>query len=420
MNKIVKYIVIFAAIFIPAAFLWAQTDESQADLRISPDMEAGQEDAQAGAAKVTYPSYINLDANCIEMNGDDWSDLAEMLDSASVRRINIVHIGDSHLQADMATAVTRTRLGNRYGSAGRALITPFKLAGTNEPVDYSVKSNVAFEQSRLLKTPWPTAMGFTGVGIRPRASQFDLSISAGEPFDSVEIFYTGESLEVIGHECSSSRGITSFSLGSASCDVNLRLSSPSTVDIHGFNLIKGKAGVAYHVIGNNGATYGTYNGIRGFAEDVSRLSPSLIVISLGTNEAFGKVSDSEMKSQMRTLINSLKVSCPEAHFLLTTPSECQRRTSRATRRRKSRTVSYAVNDNVKRLRNSIIQFGKAEGIPVYDFYAVAGGDGSSAKWLKDGNMNSDRIHLLRPGYTIQGHLFTDALEEAVDNFRPAL
>lgn len=410
-----KYLVIIGAAICSAAMLWGQ-DDNQAELRENPEMDSDK-NINYALPKIEYPQYINLDANHINMNNDDWSDLVAHIDLSNNQLVNIVHIGDSHLQADMATAVTRLRLGEHYGSGGRALVTPFKLAGTNEPVDYSITTDVSLLQSRLLKLPWQTAMGFTGIGIRPLKETFNINISTKEPFDSIAIYYSGDSLYVL-NDCTMDlkSGIASIALSDTCSNISLQMKSRGRVDIHGFNLVHGKSGIAYHVIGNNGATFFHYNGIRNFARDISSFDPSLIIISLGTNEAFGRTSDEEMMTQMKTMISTLKTQCPNACFLLTTPSECQRRTYRGSGRRRRRT-GYAVNTNVKRLRNVILEFANKENIPVYDFYAIAGGDGSSTKWLNDGKMNKDRVHLLRPGYTLQGNLFTDALEEAFQKFR---
>ena len=75
----------------------------------------------------------------------------------------ILHIGDSHFQADMASAVTRYRLADLYGAGGRGLVVPFRLAGTNEPTDYSIRSSDPMATSKLLKKPWAVTPGFTGI-----------------------------------------------------------------------------------------------------------------------------------------------------------------------------------------------------------------------------------------------------------------
>jgi len=405
-----SFVILPLITFISAA---AQYDGSQSQLRENPEMETAKNRVYV-APKIDYPRYIDLKANHIDMNGDDWSGLAASLAGADSSRVTIVHIGDSHLQADMGTAVTRTRLGNHYGSAGRSLIIPFKLAGTNEPVDYTITSSAPMTQARLLKTPWPIEMGFTGIGIRPDSSEFDLSITDGELFDSIAVYYSGKTpiLNTEFHTNYSEPGIIQVKLAEPSIQTALNFSYGGETVIHGINLVNGHTGLAYHVIGNNGATYSTYNGVANFANDIARFTPSLIIISLGTNEAFNTTSNDEMYAEMKILVDDLRRSCPNAKLLLTTPSECQRKRIRR-RRRRTRT-SFSVNKNVKRMRDVIIDFGRSEGIPVYDFYDVAGGSGSSVKWLKDKYLNTDRIHFTRAGYTLQGHLITDAIEEAIE------
>ncbi len=391
----------------------AAQDNTQSQLRENPEMETAKGKVYV-APEIDYPRYIDLRANHIDMNGDDWSELAAKLNGADSSRVTIVHIGDSHLQADMGTAVTRPRMGEHYGSAGRSLIVPFKLAGTNEPVDYTITSSVPMTQARLLKTPWPVEMGFTGIGINPQANDYDLNIGDEQLFDSIAIYYSGNTPVIVDENIKANDsvpGIIQVKLNEPVTQIALNLTNGSNSVIHGINLVHGHSGLAYHVIGNNGATYGTYNGVEGFADDIARFDPALIIISLGTNEAFNTTSNEDMRSSMKQLVDDLRSTCPGAKLLVTTPSECQRRRTRRRRRR----ASFHVNQNVKRLRDVIIGFARTEGIPCYDFYEVAGGTGSSFKWLRDKYMNTDRIHLTRAGYTLQGHLITEAIEEALDN-----
>lgn len=407
MKKILSISLILATLT-----LCAQNDATQATLRENPDIESTKGNLYVAPA-IEYPSYINLKANHIDMNGADWSGLAAQIKSADSTRVNIVHIGDSHLQADMGTAVTRTRLGDHYGYAGRALVVPFKLAGTNEPVDYAITSPTPMTQARLLKTPWPIEMGFTGIAIQPEMLRFTLELSTRTPFDSIAVYYSGATprpLNIDKYD-SGAAGVLGIALDDTTSSAAIEFESAEPVQIHGFSLLNGDKGLAYNVIGNNGATFGTYNGVDGFAERISQFDPALIIISLGTNEAFNNISSDEMRQTIETMLNDIRRTSPNTKLLLTTPSECQRKTTRR-RRRRSR-VRYAINHNVKRMRDVILDVAEEQGIPVYDFYAVAGGNGSSNKWLADKTLNTDHIHLTRNGYTLQGHLFTDALEEAL-------
>ena len=401
----------FLLLLLLALSVAAHAQDNQEYTRENPEIEASDSLSEAAVA---YPSYVNLSSNHIRMNGDDWSELADIINDSKGRRVSIVHIGDSHLQADMATAVTRRRLSNHYGSAGRGLIVPFKLAGTNQPVDFSISSNSKMLQSRLLKTPWPTAMGFTGIGVHPLDSVFDLSISNPQAFDSVEIFYSGLLIDADSLGAPQDN-ILGLKLPFKSDAAQFQLRGDTNTTIHGINLISDSVGVAYHVIGNNGATCKSYSEIPDFSKRLESLHPQLLIISLGTNEAYNRISDSEMSKTLDDLVTDLKTRFPRAKLLLTTPSESYRKVTRRRGRKRRRRTSYQINSHIKHVRDVIVNYGETEGIPVYDFYEVAGGKGSAGKWLSDKYLNKDRVHLTHAGYVVQGNLFTDALEEIFSN-----
>lgn len=426
MNKriFITLLSAIAAICVSLAAHVPQDDGAQADLRQNPVMDTPD---YPPVEQANYPAYIRLAANSIDMNGADWSSLRELFEASRDTAVSIVHIGDSHLQADMATAVTRRRMQQLYGSSGRGLIIPFKLAGTNEPSDYAVTTVSGVVSSRLLRMPWPTDMCFTGVGIQPVDDDYSLNIRSGEFFDSLVIYSSvpGVSVKAVGGD-GHKYGFVSTSEGKRTCvgidtavtEVRVDIHAPANAAIGGISLISGSHGIAYHVIGNNGATYSTYSLIGSMGADVAALAPDLLVISLGTNEAFGRISDTAFRQSVDDLVGELRRANPSARLLLVTPAECQRRTSRRVRRkgrrRRYRTVSsYAVNTNVKRMRDVIVAYGRDNSIPVYDWYEVAGGTGSSAKWLADKTLNKDRVHLTYKGYQLQGNLFADALLKAI-------
>ena len=68
------------------------------------------------------------------------------LDTFHDRKINIVHIGDSHIQADVMTNVMRVRLQEVFGNAGLGLVFPYSLIKTNGGKNVSFTSNIAWKQ----------------------------------------------------------------------------------------------------------------------------------------------------------------------------------------------------------------------------------------------------------------------------------
>lgn len=372
-------------------------------------------------------NFIRYSANIIQMNGDDWTELKGRFRETGYENFSILHIGDSHLQADIATGEVRRLFQESRGNGGRGLIVPFRLAGTNEPSDYKFTLSCGSNVSKLLKKPWVTDMNFTGIGVSPKDHAFDLTIEnlgdVPNRFRFVRIYSTGEynitdAKTQSGYplkfsvDRNTEDGYTDIFLDRNVSDIIISFYAPSTMTFHGAMLTTEEPGVIYNVIGNNGATYHSYSLIEDFGKGASTLYPDLIILSMGTNEAFGKLTPSEFRAQLNRLIAEIRQFNPESKLLLTTPKECQRRIT--TGRKWRRRTSYSVVNNCNLFRNVILEYGKDNKIPVYDWYDIAGGDGSSTYWVKNGLLSQDRIHNTHSGYLLFGGLFYSALERALN------
>lgn len=402
---------LFGVVFSVSAL--SQDDHDDQFIRENPDLEYNRsiENIVEAIDLSAYP-FLDESKNVITLNGADWSMVSMAAGETDDRALRIVHIGDSHIQADMATGITRRLLQQRFGSTGRGLIAPLKIAGTNEPRDYIFKSNSSFQCEKLLAHDWTMPMGFTGVSISPEQQEFDFTVSAHEAFERIYIYYTGSSLNVLSVQYdgsplvyASNDGLGCLEVGLPfPCEeVSLILSSFGDMTIHGMELTSDVVGVAYHTIGINGATYSNYNRIPEFGRSIAMLEPQLIILSLGTNEAFGRLEREEFLSSLDALVSELRNTNPEACILLTTPSECHRR-----QRRRKKSV-FTVNDNVAKVRDMILNYGKTNNIAVYDWYAAAGGGGSSEKWVKAGLFSRDHIHCSLTGYEVEGQMVYNAL-----------
>ena len=123
----------------------------------------------------------------------------------------------------------------------------------------------------------------------------------------------------------------------------------------------------------------------------------MVIISLGTNEAYGNYSS--LESNIDRLITSIRRECPGAKFLLTTPLETHKKGGRG----------YVVQGGIAGVRDIIMRYALKHKIAVWDFYSVAGGKGAAARWLKVKYMSSDHLHLLNRGYHYMGSLLAQAL-----------
>lgn len=409
-------------------------DAEELDIRENPIIEGDDDDWV-----IVAPTFINRKKNHISFNGADWSALRTAIAKSESIPFSIVHIGDSHLQADIATAQIRNLLQYDYGNAGRGLITPLKISGTNEPLDFSFTSTHSWTPAKLMNQTWPHTMGFTGVSISPynKSSNFTVSTSERDdynPFSSIIVFHGGQFYvtgvsdaegKSLPFVATPSKDYTYIQLTDEVNSAQIFFDSAGDLTLYGVSLVGDRPGVYYHVIGNNGAAYSTYNRIGNVGTGIQPLNPDLVIISLGTNEAFGKVDASSLTSHIDKLISNIRAANPEAQFLLVTPMECQKSVvttkkikKKGKGKRRRRTVtrkvrSYAVNANVAKVRNIILDYGKTHHIAVYDWYAVAGGEGASAKWINEGLYGHDRVHHTHKGYHLQGELLYEAVAAAL-------
>lgn len=398
-------------------------EDTQDSIRLNPDIVFG-----SGDDYIHVPSFIRRKTNHIRLNGADWSRLSEKLKPSSDNPLVIVHIGDSHIQAEIGTNVTREMLQLRFGNAGRGLVAPLRLAGTNQPRDYRFESTGHWTAEKVMRTPWSHPMGFNGTSISLNGTESDITLSTSReedddeynPFTRITLFHSGEmkitsiidnatGMPVVFNASSPDEGQTDIALWTPveNATVSFTTSSPFTLFAA---LISGeRPGVMYHAIGNNGATYSTYNRIGSTARGVAALNPDLIVLSLGTNEAFGSLDLSGFTRNVDTLVKDLQSNNPDALILIVTPMECHRRIVRRSRRR--RAASYSVNTNILPIRNALLRYASDNGIAVYDWYDIAGGSGASDVWIEAGLFGKDHVHHTATGYRLHGRLFYEALEE---------
>lgn len=414
-------------------------DEHDLSVRINPVTIPG----EADDIDIPVPFFIHSNANHIIYNGADWSKLREAFISSNSSPVSIVHIGDSHIQADISTGTTRELLQYDFGNAGRGLIAPLKISGTNEPRDYVFQSRNSWNPVKLMSPSWRQTVGFTGTSIRPSSNTSEFTLGTVDtddynPFTSATIFHNGKFTikEVttpegnpIDYRAIPSRDYTQIIMASGATKINVKFTSAGDLTVFGASLSGDRPGVFYHAIGNNGATYDTYNRIGTVGTGILPLRPNLIILSLGTNEAFGKFDSNSFTRSIDCLVKNVRAANPEALILLTTPMECHRSvttTKKVRVRNKARkgkkatyrtvnksTKSYAVNRNIAPIRQAIMNYGKENGIAVYDWYEVAGGTGASAHWITNGLFAKDRVHHTQQGYNLEGRLVYDAIMDAL-------
>lgn len=329
--------------------------------------------------------------------------------------VSILHIGDSHIQADFLSGQIRQNFQKDFGNAGRGLIAPLKLANTNEPRDYKITSPETWSASRCIQANPTYRPGVAGMTIACNKTACELEISLLRPnnyFRKITVFHAPNEdyfIQCRNKGVNKNYGSTTFNLPSSVSSIQLGIESTneSTIELHGFNLETGKKGVLYHAVGINGAQFLDYTNKKLFLSQSAQLQPALIIISLGTNEAYRKdFSSSIIYEQIDQLVKSLKKHNPNACFLLTTPAA-------GFRKEKNKLTP---NENIEVAGREIKRYAEKNQLAYWDIFQLSGGEYASENWLENGLMAKDGIHFNQEGYILQGNLLYQALINGYNRF----
>lgn len=420
------------------------------------------------------------------------------------QHISIVHIGDSHIQADGFSGIVRTELQKKYGTAGRGLIFPYRLAKSNHPRDYYSQTNSEWQAKRNIAyfSDFPT--GIAGYAATTSDPKFALKIGVKtfngieNSFDQISIIHgngpqyfdlllldneedrpleswkevktplthrvgkketvvsiakqyhlttnwikktnhltsnnlrpgseiivgynirkqvtaenNSNSFEPLGYIQSNNGNevpwaTSTISLEGPKNEITIggyrSKSEQNAARIYGIILENSEAsGIIYHTAGVNGAQLNHFLRSDYFTDQLSIISPQLVIISFGTNEAFDNHLDTLVWARnMDSLVYHLRKNNPGVSILFTTPPDSWR------------------GGYPRPLLDPIIRtmYRKSDELhcALWDFREVMGGKGSMKIW-NDANLSQDDlVHLTTTGYNLQGFLLIEALEKAQNEF----
>ena len=339
-------------------------------------------------------------------------------------RVSVVHLGDSHLQADEFSGRVRQELQQQFGNAGRGLVFPYRVAGTNGSPSYrTAATSGAWRMKRVLAllpdSTLPVGLNGISLATSDSGATFTLRIPPlrrpDYRFNQLTVLRQAgptaldwQLLESHGRLLGTAPGrgpalAVALPLDSLRGTVALRTTrtapAQTSAVLYGLLLDNGRAGVQYHTIGVNGAAVRHYNRYPLFFAQLPVLQPDLFIVSLGTNDAFQPGFDlTAFAAQLDTLVSGLRRRCPEADLLLTAPADSYR----ARRYR---------NPDLARLRAVLRTYALAHGLAYWDFGAVMGGYGAMRAWRLRGLAQPDLVHFTSKGYDLQGLLLYLALQD---------
>ena len=407
-------IIAFACLILPAITNGQGTSPVN-DLRFNDSTSAMRTNDDVLARQ--YP-FVRAIFNRVQ-NGSDLDHFYEKLyrlKTTGSGTVSIVHIGDSHIQADFLSGVVRAGLQEYFGDAGRGLVFPYQLAKSNAPQDISSSSNTIWQYNRVAHPEIPISPGISGYSIKTNSSgaSINLSLRSGfSPFRRLKFFIDSSNAWIVQvdssaapyeikreegdtsvyHEIELDQNAFGFSLSS--------LPSDEAKEFYGVSLENSQPGILYHMIGVNGARYDQYNDASLFWKQLPGLKADLFVVSLGTNEAQGVIT-SNFTKELADFIERLKKASPGASILITTAPDSYRR--------------RRFNPSLRDLNTSILNYCNKNYIPLWDLYRITNGYGSAVSWARRGLMSRDRVHFTAEGYRLQGNLLLIALAKGYNSY----
>lgn len=402
------------------------------------------------------------------------------------RKINIVHIGDSHIQADLMTDMLRQKFQERFGNAGLGFVFPHSLAKTNGSSHVRFSSNANWNSLRNIYPNDGSPVGLSGIALFTNQNDFVIELTVRNEnyiFNNLRVI-TPENKQLFGlanatktiviksnvsktltHKIKSGETLSGIAQrykttvtkirqanglrnnnirAGASLKIPTGEMEPQKIEmtdfiplenqpfisdyyyeyqhleatdkiylipnkehtsfaLNGIVLENNQSGILYHSIGVNGAKYADYNKFPMFFEQLEALHPDLIIVSLGTNEAFDKLCDQCFYEQLEEFLSILRAKHPNVAVLFTTPppSLFKRRTP---------------NNFVESYSNQIISNSLINRYSVWDLYRALGGNEAMQKLVDQRLIAKDRVHYSSAGYKEQGVLLFEGLMETYQNY----
>ncbi len=381
----------------------------------------------ADPLQVPEHSFLGMAANHIVFKGDSsaWEAYHAKLDQLvfdGTGQVNIVHIGGSHVQADMWSMELRHRMQTMAPGvrAGRGFIFPYNMAKSNNPWWYNPVYTGTWTGLRNVVKSDSSALGIGGISTTTRDTLTTLKISfrgdvyPGYTFDRVRVLHRiDSSFDVnafdidptvrITKAMNATGGYTEFSFDRQMDTLHLRFERMDTdqrqFTLYGMILDNSDPGIFLHASGVNGASTASWLRCQRFAKELAMLDPDLVILSIGINDAHDPDFDAtRYENNYRELIRRVRSTNPNAAILLTTNTDSY------VKRRHPNMKATAVRD-------AMLHLSASEGVGVWDTFGVMGGQGSVRMWEDADLAKSDRIHMTREGYALLGDLLFTAMME---------
>ena len=339
-------------------------------------------------------------------------------------RINVVHIGGSHIQAGTFSGRLRTRFQQLNGdmNAGWGFMFPYRISRTNSPFGYYIRYSGGWQSCRNIeRRKNAQLLGVGGISATTHAPFTDLTILLEDEnemdyrFNTVKVFCNYETSNYSVSVDSSlvknkinGDGFIEFELNMHVDSLRLLIqreaNSSEGFTMYGLTTEKAPNGFVYNSIGVNGAHVPAFLRCQLFEQQMAQLQPDLVVLGLGINDAYGKhFSQTKFENNYTELIAEIRKAAPNTAIILTTNND-------------SYLYRRYVNKNGEKVEESMFKLAEENDTGVWDMFEVMGGLNSVVLWEKNILAQHDKIHFTHEGYMLLGDLFFAAFMQNFEKY----
>ena len=368
----------------------------------------------------TYP-FINYENNYLEWNDTTAANtIFKKLKNAGKRKVRILHIGDSHVQADMHTGYVRERLQQIFGYGGRGFVFPYAAAGTNSAIDYYSFSKGKWTSSRNIQSNPLFPIGISGITVFTNDSNASvkfifLNKTLHKNYTRIRIYCMKDSLSFqlklkyniilnpVFINCNNNYGQPYVQIDLPAISDTIEFFIHKTKQCQKYFLCYGMSietqedkGILYSSVGINGAGLKSIIREKLLSEQLISYAPDLLIIDLGANDFYNMpFNDDELTANLMMIIKLIKYAVPNCNILITNSQSIFGKYTEMTT-----CNNFSMLTRNVALKNNCL---------FYDYYKVSGGYRSMQSWFAARLAKNDRIHLNYYGYQVKGELLLNAM-----------
>ncbi len=342
------------------------------------------------------------------------------LKKGNQEQVRMLILGDSHMQCEDFGNALAACMADSFGIplAGRGFAFPYPLARSSHRSDLSFGPNEGWHGCRFTRNdsrcPWGLA-GWTAYMDRDSALfSWKMNSRPFEEGDELLLFSppssarshkvtmgdsagNGQAL-VYDEQKNAFRGIIRHSGPRLFFGIQ-RLEQGQEFVLQGFLLNPVKPGLVFGISGTNGARLDHYLLNPDFQKHLREIRPDLVLISLGTNDAFSQpFGKEEVRDFLTRLLSRVKAAAPASAILLAGPPD------HCLKKKRANPKTGEINE---------IFSGTAEALDFvfWNQQEAMGGKGSVFEWRRQKWACPDMVHFSPSGYRKQALLLYRSLEK---------